>query len=294
MKKILYIIIIVLSFVSCRKNKAIPEDKLAVLIKEIIMANAYSSIHIEKMNADSFDIYSTIFRKYGYDTDDFKYTLNKIASRKSSRLSEILDDATQELRDLDNYFKYRTKTKEYIDSLIISEFKDTVYVQDAPFTVTEKNLKEKNRFALDVISGTYYVDFKYMLDSADANGYMTLRYGLVDTMGKTAKTATARIINKGKWQNVNFSLDTDDGTDSLFINFFDNLQRLKDPKLTVDSILVTWHEPIAELREIVTARFYPFEFKDLATNDDNEETEYSGPLYLLPEERADAEDDTDI
>ncbi|MCC8088940.1 MAG: DUF4296 domain-containing protein [Rikenellaceae bacterium] len=293
MKNILYILIIVLSLVSCRKHKTIPERKMSELITDIMIANSYSSQFVENMNMDSFDIYTPILDRYGYSAEDFKYSLNKIATRKSSRLSEILDDVIDDIKERDNYFKQRERTIKYMDSIIIGEFIDTIYTELSPFVVDENNLKNKNRLVLPAEPGIYYVSYHYLLDSADANNFVTMRYTLIDTVGRSRTSNTPRLNVKGKWQPFDFSLVADDGIDSLSITFLENTSRLRKAKITIDSIYITWHKPLVILREEVRQRFIQTGWSRYI-NIENEEQEYIGPLYLLPEEGADAENDSDV
>lgn len=74
---------------SCQRNKVIPEQELGAIFHDAMLVNAY--IGIESINIDSLNIYEPIFEKYGYTTEDMRYTINNFSRRKNARLGDVAE-----------------------------------------------------------------------------------------------------------------------------------------------------------------------------------------------------------
>ena len=161
------IAILSLIAVACSGPKVIPDNILANIFHDAFVANAY--ITEANVNSDSLYIYEPIFERYGYTMRDLQHTLTTINERKSSRISNIMQDVSERLEKeykdeqrkivvldtIDNYAKRLYTRTVYSDSLIrVNKLRDTT----------------KLRIHLDsLVAGEYTVSFEYLIDTLDEN-----------------------------------------------------------------------------------------------------------------------------
>ena len=161
------IAILSLITVACSGPKVIPDNILANIFHDAFVANAY--ITEANVNSDSLYIYEPIFERYGYTMRDLQHTLTTINERKSSRISNIMQDVSERLEKeykdeqrkivvldtIDNYAKRLYTRTVYSDSLIrVNKLRDTT----------------KLRIHLDsLVAGEYTVSFEYLIDTLDEN-----------------------------------------------------------------------------------------------------------------------------
>ena len=97
----------VLSLVACNKgyDNVIPRDKMAEIYAEMFVTDQWISSHPQsKRTADTSWVYEPIFEKYGYDSDDYRASVDyylKDPDRYARILREtsvILDTKIRELR----------------------------------------------------------------------------------------------------------------------------------------------------------------------------------------------------
>ena len=161
------IAILSLIAVACSGPKVIPDNILVNIFHDAFVANAY--ITEANVNSDSLYIYEPIFERYGYTMRDLQHTLTTINERKSSRISNIMQDVSERLEKeykdeqrkivvldtIDNYAKRLYTRTVYSDSLIrVNKLRDTT----------------KLRIHLDsLVAGEYTVSFEYLIDTLDEN-----------------------------------------------------------------------------------------------------------------------------
>lgn len=161
------IAILSLIVVACSGPKVIPDNILVNIFHDAFVANAY--ITEANVNSDSLYIYEPIFERYGYTMRDLQHTLTTINERKSSRISNIMQDVSERLEKeykdeqrkivvldtIDNYAKRLYTRTVYSDSLIrVNKLRDTT----------------KLRIHLDsLVAGEYTVSFEYLIDTLDEN-----------------------------------------------------------------------------------------------------------------------------
>ena len=78
MKKLLHIsLLLAVLAVSCHKGpERIPRGDMEDIMYEVLMQDQYLKQHQElRKQADTSLVYEGVFEKYGYDTDDFLYSL---------------------------------------------------------------------------------------------------------------------------------------------------------------------------------------------------------------------------
>lgn len=165
--KRVFFAIIALIVAACSGPKVIPDTIMVNIFHDAFLVNAYTAE--ANISTDSLYIYEPIFKRYGYTMDDFQHTLTTINERKSSRISDIMQEVSKKFEEenkaeqrkivvldtIDNYAKRLYTRTVYSDSLIrAKKFRDTTKLQI--------------RFK-DLIKGEYTVSFDYFIDTLDEN-----------------------------------------------------------------------------------------------------------------------------
>ena len=75
-----------------RGPKMIPADKMAEVYADMFLADQWIFDHELRYQADTTAVYDPIFEKYGYDADDFRYSVDKYMN-DADRLLHILKDS---------------------------------------------------------------------------------------------------------------------------------------------------------------------------------------------------------
>ena len=97
MRKYLHIVLLLAVLMSCRGPKLIPKDELEDIYVEMFMADQ-RVLHTSglRSQADTMLVYEAIFNKYGYNTDDYLFTV-KNNLRDPERFAKTLQTVVQRL-----------------------------------------------------------------------------------------------------------------------------------------------------------------------------------------------------
>lgn len=106
------VLFLLLAFSSCRKRVVISNDELAVIFKEALLTNVYSTQ--QHIQLDSLLIYEPIFHKHGYTAEDVRYTIGQFSKKKSAALGTVIRKA-EEL--IEQEAKVYAKQVEILDTI---------------------------------------------------------------------------------------------------------------------------------------------------------------------------------
>lgn len=163
MKKILSTLIII-TIISCSENKLIDEKKMEEIITQALVSDAILNREGQGIaqqigiRYDSIDIYQPILRRYGYTIQDFRYTVNTFAMRKSNPLDNIFETIAKDIEQLDAEARYRYLQRLKFDTLAMRYYADTVYTKND--TIRGSLLKYKFNI-VPAKAGRYAVEFDY-------------------------------------------------------------------------------------------------------------------------------------
>ena len=152
---------------ACDRPKDIPGSKLVNIFHDAFIANAY--LREKNISADSLEIYEPIFRRYGYTTADVRYTLSRIAERKSSRLSDLMTSVGDWLSEEAAAEAYKVMILDTIDNVAQRTFTRTIY---ADTLIRATRMADTTRLKVvieELLPGEYTVTFDYFVDSLDKN-----------------------------------------------------------------------------------------------------------------------------
>ncbi len=175
---------------SCRKARVIPEDDLADMYYEMLMSDQWISSKGMTKSADTHYVYKPILEKYGYNSEDFRYTL------------------AEYIKDPESYAKVFTKVKEMmdarIDELVMAE--DSLHKSDSLRSAIDKQMKEIAVPVLykDILTGFFPTDT--VCPGPDSLRY-TINIPVLDTM-----FAGPAILLRNDTTAVNDTLSLEDMT----------------------------------------------------------------------------------
>lgn len=103
MRRCLHIVLTLFLLASCGPER-ISRDNMEHILRDMLVQDQQIKNNQElRKQADTSLVYEGIFRKYGYTTDDFLYSLEyylEDASRMEKIMSSVADDLEAELKDV--------------------------------------------------------------------------------------------------------------------------------------------------------------------------------------------------
>ena len=167
MKRVITILLVAaaLAATGCRRYKVIPDRTLGEIFHDAMLTNAY--VDNQGVSIDSLNIYEPIFARYGYTTEDVRYTLEEFSRRKSAHLSDVAEYMIllfdREAAELNR----QVAVLDTIDNVARRRATRTV-LRDTMVRVSKAADTTRLRFVVDnVRTGDYVVSATYSLDSLD-------------------------------------------------------------------------------------------------------------------------------
>lgn len=253
--RVLTVVCIVVVFAGCSRPKTINDENLESIFKEIYLANALCDV--KAIVTDSIDIYAPILKKYGYTQPDMLYTIKGFTKRKSSRLSDIIDNAIKQLDAEYAVYEGRVAVLDTIDVRVGDMYKQIVY-KDSIIIAKKVRDTSRLRITIPVKQGRYKVEYSYFIDSLEENTSLKATHNMYDKKGVQTNYST-------NWMNINSrkrysaQLDTKPG-DTKLVLLFANYPRkdMKRPDLRIDSLVVTYYFPKQVARDSVNKSFVDY------------------------------------
>lgn len=269
---------------SCSRSKVIADEDLRSIFKEIYIANAYCNNG--RIDYDSMDIYTPIFEKYGYRTSDMIYTINDFSKRKSSRLSDIINEAIDQLEKEYEWYQKKVNILDTIDMIAGERFKQIVY-EDSLITARRIADTGKLRILIPVKEGSYKVEYSYLIDSLESNGSLRTSHLLRDSAGRQISTST-NWMKKQNRQHYETKITVVPRAQVLEIRFGNYSKNLKTPSMRIDSLKITYYLPVDAARDSLTHLLVNYKLM-IDGKEYSELTQNSSTLSLhapwLPEKR---------
>ena len=247
MKRVITILLVAaaLAVTGCRRYKVIPDRTLGQIFHDAMLTNAY--VDNQGVSIDSLNIYEPIFARYGYTTEDVRYTLEEFSRRKSAHLSDVaeymillfdreaaeLNRQVAVLDTIDNVARRRATRTVLRDTMVrVSKAADTIRL----------------RFVVDnVRTGDYVVSATYSLDSLDKGVGRRYRVYWICS-DSTERIGFGGTVIKGGEHAIHHTLISKPGEPKaqLIIDFNHTGTRkgsTPPPRMTVEDIRVTYTPP---------------------------------------------------
>lgn len=242
MKRVITILLVAaaLAVTGCRRYKVIPDRTLGQIFHDAMLTNAY--VDNQGVNVDSLNIYEPIFARYGYTTEDVRYTLEEFSRRKSAHLSDVAEYMIllfdREAAELNR----QVAVLDTIDNVARRTFTRTV-LADSLIRVGSLRDTARLSFTLDVEPGEYSLSLKYLVDSLDRNqrglkGSVWLE--LRDSSRTNVYTTTLR---RNREESFSRRFTTDTTHRRLRIDFLTFNARPERPSVTVTDLKVEYIPP---------------------------------------------------
>lgn len=142
MRKALHILLLLLVVaVSCRGPRRIPRSTMADIYYDLFLADARIMDDADlRRQADTMLVYEAVFNRYGYDTDDYLYSLRcylkdperfaKTVHAVSERLQKDIDAMDVVIRHEEWVEKYMNVERPSLDTLLAMFLADSTYWGD--------------------------------------------------------------------------------------------------------------------------------------------------------------------
>ena len=139
MKRFLHIVLVLLVAVACRGPRVIPKDTMADIYTDMFLADQMvRDADIPRAQMDTMLLYAAVFEKYGYDTEDYLYSLRyylkdperfgKVFENVAKRLEGEVE-ALKKIVELRNRIASKREADyPLVDSLLAPFLKESVFV----------------------------------------------------------------------------------------------------------------------------------------------------------------------
>ena len=258
MKKILFLVICLFVTFGCvRSSKRIPDEKLVSIVKDIYVSNAYVQKVMPNLYNDSLDYYNPIFKRYGYTIDDFRYTLYKMSTRKSSRISWVISAVLDSLNKEFAVLKYYKKIYDKIENIVEMESLDTIYARPESIVIEgRKNLSKADVCIKIDTNRIYTVKYRYKIDSVSSGQRLRTQIATLDKAGMLSNT-NYKYYERSGYNYI--STDMSIGVikvDSLRIKMVYFAPKVQTPyvKVCIDSVIISSRLSYSEARDLALRR----------------------------------------
>ncbi len=179
MMRYYYSILIALSLlltVGCKQQRTLSDGQLALIFHDAFLANAYTTN--KGINLDSLRLYEPIFRTYGYTVEEVQHTIGSFSTRKSARLSDVVEASIRLLEREGEALDYEVRV---LDTLNAMAVKRTTEYLHRDSLIWVKDLRDTTELRLTFKRpevGSYQISFDYLVSSDDTTpkGHRTLRW----------------------------------------------------------------------------------------------------------------------
>lgn len=250
MKRVVYILLALLTVLGCARRKEIDDKTLAQIFRDAYLTNAYLGINY--INIDSIQIYEPILEQYGYTPEDLRYTIGNFSRRKSAQLGRVLKEAEKEIAEYAVDYEKRVVVLDTIKDVAIRSFKRMVY-QDSLIEVKKRADTSKLKLTIEPLQpGTYSVRYKYTYNKKEEpkrkkskkrpEDELTLRGALyIETFGGSHRNNYS--YNLRKEESIRRTLIADTSAHKLVLTFAkpsDARHKIRNIDLKVEDIEILY------------------------------------------------------
>ena len=122
MKRVLHIVLILLAAVACRGPRVIPKDTLTDIYTDMFIADQMvRDGNIPTVQMDTMLLYEAVFEKYGYDTEDYLYSLRHYL-QDPERFGKVFENVAKRLEGEVDALKKIVELRDRIASRLAAEY----------------------------------------------------------------------------------------------------------------------------------------------------------------------------
>jgi hypothetical protein len=263
-----------LFFLTACGPKTIDSGELRRIFKEAFLVNAYYDTN-RRVWLDTLDMYGPILARHGYDVDDLKHTINNFSRKKSSKLSDVVERAIEELKQESAYYDRRLAMIDTLYTIATQTLRREVLWRDS-IVVRRVADTAKLHITIPVMEGLYELSYSYLVDTLDKNPSLRTTMDLLDSAGVRLARESEYVAIRGTHRKSGArSLRADTTATELEIIIGNYPQKeLKRPYIRVDSLRVIYYMPRERALDSVSSRWNDIWKYDYKT--------HSGALRPLP------------
>ena len=138
MKRFLHIVLVLVAVAACQGPRVIPKSTLTDIYMDMFLADQLvRERNLPSFKMDSLLVYEAVFNKYGYDTDDYLYSVRhylKDPERFAKLFEEVAKRLEKEVDALDRLMDYEKELEEersrkhpQLDSMLAPFSKDAAF-----------------------------------------------------------------------------------------------------------------------------------------------------------------------
>ena len=193
MKRLVLFALLIAALVpGCKRHTIISDEELALIFHDAFLAN--SLLQNRDARRDSLLVYEPIFERYGYTTEDVRYTIGNFSKRKSARLGDVVEQAIVLLEREGKYYDREVAILDTIDH--IAERTQTRRLHsDSLIRIRSLSDTSRVRIALDARPGSYTVELNYRIDSLDRNKRLRSMFWL-----EKSDSSRSNVLSSTMWQ----------------------------------------------------------------------------------------------
>lgn len=122
MKRILHIVFVLLAAVACRGPRVIPKDTLTDIYTDMFIADQMvRDGNIPTVQMDTMLLYEAVFEKYGYDTEDYLYSLRHYL-KDPERFGKVFENVAKRLEGEVDALKKIVELRDRMASRLAAEY----------------------------------------------------------------------------------------------------------------------------------------------------------------------------
>ena len=184
---------------SCRDSRVIDEEDMAKIYAEMLMTDQWIRENPEVKNlADTTLVYEPILKKYGYTSENYRYSVNYYLDRPKDfaeimkMTTKILDARKSELLKERERLDAQQKTQEYIKSMAshINLDKEMFSVKSSDSELFDPN--DSLTIQWDSLSYCFRINRIHRVDSLSVSDTLSV----VDTLVKTKPLDSIKVLPK--------------------------------------------------------------------------------------------------
>ncbi len=160
-------IILILIGSGCSRKTQLSDEELAQIFHDAFLANAYTSE--EGLSLDSLRLYEPIFQSYGYTTEDVQYTIGSFSTRKSARLSDVVERAIKMLEERGVELDKQVEVLESLDDMALKHSTRIIYSDSLLEYRARRDSARMHIVIDDPQIGSYKVTYRVLIDTLDTS-----------------------------------------------------------------------------------------------------------------------------
>ncbi len=228
----------------CKHHTIIPDDELALIFHDAFLANSL----LDKTNAkkDSLLVYEPIFERYGYTTEDVRYTIGNFSKRKSARLGDVVELAIDILESEGERLNRAVAALDTVNNVAVRTSNRTIF-SDSLRRATRLKDTTCLRLVFDSLRpGTYHFSTTYEVDSLDENRTLRMQIWLERADSSRQGSYTMQLRRRSE-EHFSRTLTADSSHRRLVVDFWNPAQKqAKRPHITLRNLTLDYRLPTRE------------------------------------------------